>query len=170
MKQDKLLELIARWRELQTAQRDLDAERSRWCQDLRAEFPAGDVGDRAFAKWLDVELGIAAGPAGELLDRARAAAIVPDAKTWSAIGGFRGARHLIGLSKKDQVAVVDQAKAEARAISSVIRERGLGPERPARPNVPDVVVLAEYVVSLDGVPKRVREIAERYARSAKRSA
>lgn len=160
MHNDKMIRFIKQWRELESQRRKLDFERSRWCREVRAEFAKGDVGDRAFINWLAVELGIAAVTGQEMLERAVASSAVPDETTWDRVGGFSNIRALAPLPQRDKVAVLEAAKADAKTVKAVMRERGLA----TRPKVtkPDVVLLAEFIATLDKVPPAITAIVSKY--------
>lgn len=162
MKQSKMLEFIRQWKGLERRQKDLDFERSRWCAELRAEFLSGDAGDKAFVKWLEVELGLPTERQEELLDRAAAFAVVPDPQQWRELGGFVQTKKLVPLDKKEQVAVIGAAKATGYRISTIVRQRE---SRPTVSHVPDVVLLAEFVEQLPDAPEDLRTLARKYIRA-----
>ncbi len=161
MNNDKMIRFIKRWRELETQRRKLDFERSQWCREVRDEFPKGDAGDKAFVNWLAVELGITPAIGAELLERAVASLAVPDSKTWDRVGGFSNIRALAPLAQRDRVAVLEAAKADAKTVKTVMRERGLV-AAPTKTAKPDVVVLAEFISTLEEVPKDVMEVVRKY--------
>lgn len=163
MKQAKMLELIKAWKGLERRGKDLDFELSKWCAELRAEFPAGSAGDRACSQWIDTEIAVASGRKEEYLTRAAAFVIVPDAAQYDALGGFAQIRHLIPLDKRERVAVLGAAKASSYRIQTIIRNRESKPAEPPRPS--DVQILAEFVEQLDHVPDSVREVARRHVRA-----
>lgn len=170
MNPNKNLQFLKRWRDLEVRQKDLDIEKARWCADLRGEYPDGSAGDHQFLDWLEVELGISASLGEELLDRARAAKIVPDKTTWDRVGGYKNVRLLIPLKPRDRVAVLEATKVESKAIRTVLRDRDLAAKPAAPAAKPDVVTLAEYVASIPGVPYAVRAIALKYVKQARRAA
>lgn len=169
MNNDKMIRFIKQWRELEAQRRKLDFERSRWCREVRAEFAKGDVGDRAFVNWLAVELGIAAATGQEMLERALASQTVPDESTWDRVGGFSHIRALAPLPQRDRVAVLEAAKADAKTVKTVMRERGLAATKKLAK--PDVVLLAEFVATLDEVPPAIMAIVGKYVtrRAARRT-
>lgn len=139
MKNDKMIQFVKRWRDLERRQKDLDFERSVFARDLRAEFEPGRLGDDEFVNWCVVELGLTAAQArSEFLPRAQAAIAVPDVGTWNQLGGFRQTRHLVGLTKKQQVDVVQAAKVSNKVITTVRRERGLNGAPPISKPAPRV--------------------------------
>lgn len=134
---------------------------------MRAEYPTGKPGDEKFFGWLETELGIAPGHSQELLSLAAAARIVPDADTWNRVGGGKQVLKLLPLPPREQVAVLEAAKVESKAIQTVIREReianGTRVAPPPRPDYrTDAEQLAAYVADLPRVPKYIREILARY--------
>jgi hypothetical protein len=161
MNNDKMIRFIKRWRELETQRRKLDFERSQWCREVRDEFPKGDVGDKAFTNWLVVELGVTAALGAELLERAVAGRAVLDSTTWDRVGGFSNIRALAPLAQRDRVAVLEAAKAGAKTVKTVMRERGLVATT-SKVAKPDVVVLAEFIATLEAAPKDVMEIVRKY--------
>jgi len=161
MNNDKMIRFIKQWRDLEDQRRKLDFERSRWCREVRAEFTKGEIGDRAFVNWLAVEIGIAAATGQEMLERAVAHHTVPDEKTWDRVGGFSNIRILAALPQRDKATILEAAKASAKTVKTVMRERGLGgtAQKVAKP---DVVLLAEFVATLDEVPPAIMAIVTRY--------
>jgi hypothetical protein len=167
MKQAKMLELIKQWKALERRGKDLDFEMSRWCADLRAEFPAGAGGDRMCSQWLDTELAMAPGKKEEILARAAAFAFVSDAAQWDALGGFAQIRHLLPLPKPERVAVLGAAKTSGYRIGTIIRGRQAKLEAQQLPQRPpsDVQILAEFIEQLGSVPDEIREVARRHVRA-----
>ncbi len=161
MNNDKMIRFIKRWRKLETQRRKLDLERSQWCREVRDEFPRGDVGDKVFVNWLVVELGITAALGAELLERAVAHRTVSDSATWDHVGGFSNIRALAPLTQRDKVAVLKAARADAKTVKTILRERGLVASTPKMAK-PDVVLLAEYIAALDGVPRDIADIVYKY--------
>lgn len=160
MNNDKMIRFIKQWRALESQRRKLDFERSRWCREVRAEFAKGDVGDRAFVNWLAVELGIASTMGAEMLERALASQTVPDETTWDRVGGFSNVRALAQLPQRDKVTVLEAAKAAAKTVKTVMRERGLVSTKSVAK--PDVVLLAEFIIGLNGVPPNIMRVVEKY--------
>jgi hypothetical protein len=163
VKQAKLLEFIKRWKELELRQKELDYERSRWCADLRAEFPVGKAGDRAFCEWLSLELGIPAERQEECLSRAAAFAIVPDKQEWESLGQFTQIRKLIPLDRRERVAVIGAAKSTGYRIGTVVRQRESKDTTHHPP--PDIVLLAEGIEAWGDAPDELRQIARKYIRA-----
>ena len=192
MNKDKTFQFQQRWVELEKKQANLDFERSVLAKDIRAEFPAGELGDQAFINWCDIELNLPAAGAKELLTRATAVQIVPDAKTWNQVGGYRSIRHLQDLPKREQVNVLESAKSTGRAILNIVKERGLGPKLPElappppRPTTPyrpplrevdhdsdasqeyrDCVALVKYLAKNGkNLPREILAIMARYSSPA----
>lgn len=136
MNNDKMIQFVKRWLDIERRQKDLDFERSKLSRDIRCEFPSGERGDEQFSNWCVNELGLTSWAAKELLTRAVAATVVPDERTWKMIGGFRAIRPLQDLTKTQQVTVLEAAKTSGRAPINIMRERGLiqapTPREPAR--------------------------------------
>lgn len=57
--------------QLAAERKSLDYRMARWAHDLRAEFPPGDVGDKAFHKWLETETAMPPKEREAMLDLAR---------------------------------------------------------------------------------------------------
>ncbi len=176
MHNDKMIQFVKRWRDLDKRQADIDHERSTLCREIRSQFDSGPTGDDKFLDWCALELGLPLGPAQDALSRAAASKVVPDSATWKKLGGFRQIRHVAAISdKRQQVAVLEAAKASGKAISTIIRERsGDSPER-INPRA-DAEALAAYVEGLAAaitalnVPKHITAIVERYRPATKRRA
>jgi len=163
MKQSKLLEFIRQWKSIERRQKDLDYERSRWCHDVRAEFGSGPSGDKLFCEWLAIELSLPPDRGAECLSRAEAFKIAPDSRTWDLLGGYRQIGKLVPLDKRERVAVIGAVQASGYRIETVLRQRNSKPVVSA--GTPDIVLLAEFVESLDNVPEQLREIARHYVRA-----
>ena len=163
MKQAKLLEFIKQWKSIERRQKDLDYERSSWCAAVRGEFPIGSKGDKQFGEWLSVELGIAPDHQEECRARAAAFSIVPDEQQWQSLGGYVQIRKLIPLDKTERVAVIGAVTASGYRISTVVRQRES--KDVTHHATPDIVVFAEFIESLDGVPDELRELARKYVRA-----
>jgi len=144
--QSKTFQFQQRWRALEKSQRDLDFAKAQFARELRAEFPSGKTGDGEFIWWCETELGLTEGQVrAELLARAAAIAVVPDEKTWTQVGGFKAIRKIAEVpARRDQVAVIEAVKASGKAVTTVLRERGLDGLTPVRsvskPVKPPVVV------------------------------
>lgn len=158
-----MLEFIKEWRSLERDRKDLDYKESNWCDRLRSQFPDDTSGDRAFAQWLSVELGLSDARYEELLSKAKAFALVSDRDRWDVLGGYMQIRLLIPLDAKERVAVMGAAISSGYRISTVIRQRQSRPEFPSR--TPDIVLLAEFIEQLPDAPDGLREIARRYIRA-----
>lgn len=186
MTNEKMLQFVKRWRDIEAQQKDLDFNRSKLARDIRGEFDKGDRGDDQFVNWCVAELGTTVWGAKELLTRAVAATVVPDERTWKMIGGYRAIRPLQDLPKRHQVDVLEAAKVSGRAPINIMRERGLimAPEPvPAQPvkrdpivvmrrdNKPtdeqsahlDAVVLAQFIARTSrSIPRDILAIINRY--------
>ena len=126
---------------------------------------AGDVGDKAFRNWLSVELDLPLERREECLSRAKTFSILSNPSKWEEFGGYRQLRHVVSLNKRERAAVLGTAKASGYRISTVVRQRS-SEERRSVPLPPsDVVLLAEFIESLDRVPENIREIARRHVRA-----
>lgn len=172
MHNDKMIQYVKRWADIQKRQADLDYEMSVLAKDIRGEFRSGEVGDQQFIGWCGLELGMLPNQAQDLLARAQAVAIVPDAKQWKRLGGHRALRHVVSLPKEDQKPVIMMALGTGGSVQSILRERGLIAPKQTPDYRSDAERLAEYVASLPDAPKYVRDIAARYvkARPSKRAA
>jgi hypothetical protein len=157
MKSEKTMEFVKRWQVIQRKSKDLDWEKTSFAKDLRSQFET----DKALIKWCDTELGMAEHVAQELILRANAADVVKDAATWQSVGGFTSVRQLVGLTKQQQVHVVQGAMLQNKPIRSVMREQGLLPE-PAHQRS-DAEILAEFVATLSvKIPANVQKIINKY--------
>lgn len=163
MTQAKLLDFIKQWKALERRRDELDFDLCEWCARLRGEFVDGEEGDRKFMDWLSLELGIAVERREECLVRSKAHAIVADAEQWRSLGGFVQIRRLIPLDKRERVAVIGAAKTTGYRISTVIRQRESKDVTHRKP--PDIVLLAEFIESLDDAPDELKEIARKYIRA-----
>lgn len=168
MHKDRSFEFSQRWRKLVNRKRDLDWETALFAKDLRAEFDVGVAGDKALAKWCEVELGMPQYVATELLLRALVASIV-DKKGYEAIGGFPAVRQLASLDKKQQVQVINAAKHQDKSVRSVMRDQGLLPEPPQVNANPDAELLAEFLVKSGvAIPPRIAKVVDRYVKKPAR--
>jgi hypothetical protein len=106
----------------------------------------------AFIAWCKSDLGITEAASQDLALRARAAGVVPDAKTWTRLGGFGQIRAVESLPKREQVNILEAAKSTGRAVRSLVRERHPEmfeaatqlPER-TKTQMRDVEVLARFI-------------------------
>lgn len=184
MNNSKMIQFVKRWREIERQTKDLDYQRSVLARDIRAEFSDGNVGDEQFIKWCDVELGLNAAAACELLTRARAVQVCADEKTYTRVGGFKAVRHLITVGKREQVAVLEAAKSQHKNVLTVVRERekARAATLPANANTStkpvmryssfeDAKALAVFVDKhCKDMPAHIRTIVGRYVESAKKAA
>lgn len=168
---DKLFQLAKRFREISKLVRDADFKLCEWSRDLRAEYPAGTAGDEAFVRWCGDELGVTDGEARfDLLPRAAAFAVAPDLATWSEIGGYRAARKLSRLPRKEQVACIGAMKASGYGVDKIMRDRGHGPKpigtpKLAAPTNHDAEVLARFIAdTLKSVPPKISAVVSRYVK------
>lgn len=162
MHNDKMIEYVKRWQDIQKRKADLDYETSVLARDIRSEFKPGEVGDQQFIGWCGLELGMLPQQATELLERAEAVSIVPDAKQWKRLGGSKALRHVVALPVKDRKPVIMQALGAGGDVRAVLRARGLAPpsDRPSYKS--DAERLAEYVARLPDPPQYIRDIVEKY--------
>ncbi len=123
---DKLFELAQRWRALSSELKDLDFKQSQWAHDARAVF----VNDETFSRWCVDDLGMKTAQVVEMLGRATAFSIVPDKTAWKKIGDWRQIRNVAEevRDKKQQVEVLEAAKASGKQINAVLKERGFWPK------------------------------------------
>lgn len=163
MKQSKMLEFLKQWKSIECRRKDLDYEECQWCAAVRAEFPSGTAGDKAFSKWLSFELGLPEDRSDECLLRAESFVIVPDPKQWQVLGGYVQIRKLVPLDKTERVAVIGAATATGYRIATVVRQRES--RSVSHHGVADVVRFAEFIESLDDVPEDLREAARKYVRA-----
>lgn len=143
--------LVQRFRAIEKTQRDIDFKRSEWCSEVRAL--AGN--DDAFARWCQTKLLLTQNEISQLLQRARAATLVTDSRSWEQLRGFKGIRAVLHLPKTEQINVVQAAKVAGRPIRSVMIERGhLRTYEPIDKTPPgktktmgDVEMLAKYIAA-----------------------
>ena len=171
-------ELLKIWKRLHTLlldQKKLDFEITKCARQARAQFPDGNVGDARFVRECTTNTGVTADMAKGLLVRACLAAMVPDEKTYKAIGGFEQAKRIIELPKKEQIEIVQRAVTEHRTIANVLRLRAPTPTAPPAPIVPRVNVFSDareialFVAAHRDqltVPHEIDEIVKRYTTSA----
>lgn len=119
----KTIQYINRWKALEGRRKELDYDVSKWCHDVRAEFPAGSAGDDMLRSWVDTELDLAANRREEILTRAAAFAALPDRAHYEGLGGFKHVRGLLDLTKREQVAAIGEAKASGSTLGPVVRAR-----------------------------------------------
>lgn len=171
----ELLKIWKRLRVLLLDQKKLDFEITSCARQARTIFPNGDAGDARFVRECVAHTGADADMAKGLLVRACLAAMVPDEKTYKAIGGFKQAKRIIELPKKEQIEIVQRAVTEHRTIASVLRLRAPTPTAPPAPIVPRVNVfndareMALFVAARRDqltVPSEIDEIVKRYTTSA----
>jgi hypothetical protein len=89
------------------------------------------------------------------------------------LGGATRAIHpLIGLPRKVQVEVLEEAKVSGLQVATIVRRRTKPAEEPTRFNpVEDATQLARYLaLELDQAPARIKEIVARYLKNEKQSA
>lgn len=140
--------LVKAFHALERAQKELDYKLSCWARDLRAICAS----EKEFTRWCATELGLPDGKAQELLDRAAVVAVVSDVDNFNDRGGFEKLRPILAFPKREQLAIVQAAKAEIRGIASVIKARHPAAptaEMPAlRPSrkLSDADVLAQWIV------------------------
>ncbi len=176
MTNDKMIQFLKRWRQLETQQRDLEFARSEWARDVRGEFVAGKAGDEQFAEWCSTELGLSRGQVyGDLLMRVSAIALVPDEKTWKVVGGLKAIAQVRDLPRREVLAVIECVKVTGKSVRTVMRERR-GDATPIRSRQPigsplgtktaeraDLEALAAYIARTGkNVPHDIVLIVARY--------
>ena len=171
MNSEKLIGLLKQFRKLESEQKDLDYRRAQWAREARGCFQD----DRRFIVWCKSDLGLTEAQSQDLCLLARAAGVVTDPKTWINLGGSRQIRAVEQLAtKREQVTVLEAAKATGKAIRTLVRERlpiaeTAKPEfRPAdKRKMIDAEVLAQFIVAnisrLPKLPSDVAEIVRMYA-------
>lgn len=173
MNTEKLIALAKQYRQLQDERRDLDFRQATWAREAISCFSNED----RFVVWCQSDLALTAAAAHDLCLRGRAARIVTDAKTWSRLGGMRQIRAVEPLAKKDQVNILEVAKATGRAVRTLVAER-FPTVRPAVTSTPvaaqmkDIERLAKFIAShlddLPELPSDVSVIVGMYAPIARR--
>ncbi len=168
----KLIDLANDFRRLCVAEKDLAFRKAQWARAARGCFKD----DRRFIAWCKSDLGIADAKAQDLCFMARAAGIVTDLRVWNQAGGMSQIRHVEGLDKREQVIVLEAARATGRSIRSIVKERH--PERhPAEPSLSptpakkremgDLEVLACFIAEnesrLPKLPESVDVLVRMYA-------
>lgn len=159
-----MIQYVKRWRDLAKRREDLDYETSALARDIRSEFQSGEVGDRQFIGWCEIELGLMPRQSHDLLARGTAAKIVPDEKQWRRLGGSKAIRCLIDVPDADRKTVIMEAIGSGGNVKAVLRSRGLLEPTKGYSYKTDAERLAEYVSSLPSPPKYIREIAARYVK------
>lgn len=162
---DRLFQLAKRYRELAKARRDLDFKLCQWARDLRREFP----NEEDFVRWCVDELGLTDGEVRfDLIPRSAAFDVAPDPATWSEIGGYKAARKLARLPRKEQVACIAAMKSTGYGVDKIMRDRGhtatpaLTPA-PAPAPSDDAAKLARFIAeTLHHIPNDIKRIVERY--------
>ncbi len=162
MHNDKMIEFVKRWKNLQQRQADLDYEKAVLARDIRAEFKAGHLGDEQFVGWCDLELGMLPRQAHELLARADMLKSVPDQRQWKKLGGFAALKCIAMLPEPQRKQVVVQALGAGSDLRVVLRERGLLPPSDKPTYKTDAERLAEYAATLPNLPKYIRDIVAKY--------
>lgn len=122
MNATKTHNFLKEWRQLSADRKSLDYREARWAHSLRAEYPVGDSGDKAFHRWLETELAMPPREREAMLDKARAFKVVPDQATWDSQGASQ-IRQIVRMPRGEQVAILGAAKAEGKKIGDVIRAR-----------------------------------------------
>lgn len=174
MNNERSMEFMRRWRELERDSARIDYERSVLSAEIRSEFSDGTSGDVEFQKWCEVEFSLNQFKSYELLCRARCIKVVSDEKVWRLCGGFRGIRLIIDLPVEVQVSVIEAVKQTGKSPRTVMKEMGLIPsgtkifhaspdERTARLQS-DAIALAEFIAKTigDGAPSDIRSVIDRY--------
>lgn len=176
MSPKQTIRFIKLWRRLEKSHQELDFRKSEWSRDVRKLSKS----DAEFIRWCDVELQLARNTAEELLRRAKLIAVVSDALTWKMLGGYEKMQALVlhGLSRKEQVAVVEAAKVSGYAaktgpITKIMQQRGYLPIPAAGshsmfpvisvPIANEIRRLAEFIdATYKNPPEDVRRIIGKY--------
>lgn len=171
MNNDKMIQYVKRWQQLERKSKELDYERSVFAKELRSEFG----NDAQFIKWCADELGLTATRSSDLLLRATAAKAVPDASTWSRIGGFREIGALAAVpDRKTQIHIIESAKSTGKGIRTLIRENVTHEPPPPRTTpARDAEELARFIVQNvpeDRLTENIRAVVARYVRAIARAA
>lgn len=132
---DRLNAFIDRWRDIEQRQKDIDHARAVWVRDL---LEACDGKRQAFIDWCKRELNLTDFQCTGLLERVAVLEVVPEAPDWRKHGGWRGLAPLASVMRKsERIAVVEAAKTQGLAISTVVRQRREA-QRAARPDIAPV--------------------------------
>ncbi len=175
---DQMIGFVKRWRTLEDTRRQYEYDLASLMSEIRGCFLPGSSGDDKFLKWVQEELRQNEGQAQELLRRARAVVIVPEASTWDA-HGTRAVLKLAELPKYQRAAVLNRVSSTGYALSTVIRQVAAPATRPAaalnqRPAMRlstqaqavrrDAVSLATFIHNLQDVdvPDAVMAVVQRY--------
>jgi hypothetical protein len=106
--------------------------------------------------------------ATELLLRAVMATHV-DKKGYEQVGGFSAIRQIAALDKRQQVRVIQSAKAQNKSVRAVMRDQGLLPEAPQVSENPDAEILAEFLIkSRVSIPPRIAKVIDKYVKKPTR--
>ena len=167
MNSEKLISLVKQFREIERAQKDLDFRKAQWAREARGCF----VDDRRFIAWCKADVGLTDPAAQDLCLLARAAGIVPDPKTWIRLGGSREIREVSRLpTKRQQIDVLEAAKATGRAVRALVKERmpanDIAPVIRAAPRkMSDAEVLARFIAEnvVRKLPPEVEMLVRMYA-------
>jgi len=169
-KQDKLFQLIKRYRDIAKSVRDAEFRQCEWARDARREFASGPIGEDEFIRWCVDELGLTDGEVRwDILLRAAAFEVAPDPKTWSEIGGYRAAQKLSRHPRKAQIECINSMRATGYGVDKTMRDLGLvkslpGPKGGTVPATPaDAAKLARFIaMTLKTVPADIKRIVDRY--------
>lgn len=165
-----LQRLLEAFLALEREQRDLDFRRAEWARDARSAHNSDD----AFRAWCREALELREAQIADLLFMGRAARVIADADTWRRVGGLSQIRAVQLLtSERDQVSILEAAKANRGAIRTLVREH-IAKTTPAKkpgastliPVVltgPDAAALLNYLRSLRRAPLEIKAIADRIA-------
>lgn len=123
---ERLIELLKRYRRIERDRKNLDFQTAEWARDLRAAVDS----DAAFLSWCQIQLGLNEPQAGSLLAKAVAVRVVPDAETWTQLGGWD--RQISRLSRlptrRAQIEAVEEAKTSGLLLATVIARRTPKPD------------------------------------------
>lgn len=170
MKRAESFEFVKRWQELEKERKSWDWKFTAFAADLRAA--CGD--EDTFIKWLEIELDVTGQRAQEMVMRANAHAVVKDEATYKRLGGTKEISHVIGLPRKEQVTVIEAAKAQGKKIHVAIAERRRANELPSidkiavppqRPNyLRQLEIVCQHLALFDDeLPPALQAIVDEHA-------
>lgn len=176
MNNAKMIQFVKRWRALEKEQSSLDYRKGEWAKDVRNECGS----DEKFIKWCETEIGLTELQSRKLIERIAVLRLVPDEATHTRLGGHKKIAPVLSLpTQRERVSVIEAAKAECKAIVTVVNERrrvALGiPEPERRSPLTDATRLAAFILARiepSKIPPDLNEVIRRYvaATDAKKAA
>lgn len=182
---DQLIGFVKRWRELEETRKQYEFALATLMREIRACFASGQSGDDKFVTWVCEELRQNESQARELLRRAHAAQVVPDAATWSEHGA-RAVYRLAELPAPKRASALSQAKSTGYALTTVLNRMANGPA--ASPSLGlrqsqtlsttvtlntvtrDATTLADYIRLISPtIPSHIAKVLDRYPTRAPQS-